>query len=335
MIVAGEIGPIETRLALCGLDMGRPVIVAEERSKNAAFVGFSPMVQRFLDRFRPPQIRAAAFVARGPIQNGVCLAGNMRWPVSASAVSSELRIDKVTLLTDVEGVAHALSTVEKESLVLLSSGDSGESGNLAVAACGAAPGVGGLYWTGTEHRSFVSEGGHADFAPSNEDEFRLALHLASHVARVSVELLLSSEGLALIHRFVRGTSHDERPALAEALSTQDPASVIIQEGTEGTDPACRRALAMFLGIYGSIAGNLALTFRATGGVYLSGSLVNALRGPLVDGTFRAAFCRKAPMQEALDRIPVHAIVDERIALLGAAAVAARDLRTQRGSGWAS
>ena len=115
----------------------------------------------------------------------------------------------------------------------------------------------------------------------------------------------------------------------------DDASAIIREATTGTDPVCRRALQTFLSIYGSAAGNLALTFRATGGVYLAGSLVPSLRDPLADGTFRAAFCRKAPMHDLLARIPVHAILDERAALLGAATVAARDLRTQRGSGWAS
>jgi glucokinase len=98
---------------------------------------------------------------------------------------------------------------------------------------------------------------------------------------------------------------------------------------------CTKAVDMFLAIYGSAAGNLALTLRATGGVYLAGSLVSSLRGPLTSGVFQSAFARKAPMQELLDKVPVFAIINDKAALLGAATVAARDLRARRGGGWAS
>jgi len=335
MIVAGEVGPVETRLALCGLDVGRPIVVAEETTVNSGVTGLAPMVQRFLQKYRPPQVRAAAFVIGGPIQAGVSMATNLPWAVGAQALAAELAMDRVTVMSDVEGVAHALPALGPEDIVALSGGDGGESGNQAVLSAGASPGVAGLFWNGTEHRCFATDGANADFAPSNEEELRLALYLSAHAPRVTLELLLSRAGLAQIHAYVRGRGPKEPPKLTEALRREDPATVILREATTGTDDACRRALGLFLGILGSAAGNLALTLRATGGVYLAGDIVPGLRGPLANGAFQAAFCRKEPLQDLLRAIPVCAVLNPKAALLGAATVAARSMRAARGGGWNS
>jgi glucokinase len=335
MLVAGEIGPKETRLALCGLDMGRPVVVVEETEPNGGFTGLGPMVHEFLTKHRPPQIRGAAFVVAGPVRDGVGLAANLPWPIETRAVGSELGIDKVAVLSEVEAVAHALQTLTPEDLLVVSSGTGSEPGNQTVISVGSCPGMSGLYWNGTEHCPFVGEGGHADFAPSSEAEALIARHLSGQVARVTVELLLSSSGLGLIHRYFRAQGRAQPSALDAALEGEEAAAVIIREATSGTDPVCRQALDAFLSIYGSAAGNLALTLRATGGVYLAGGLIPSLRKPLTGGVFLSAFCRKAPMEDYLRKIPVHAILNERAPLLGAATVAARELRSRRVGGWAS
>jgi glucokinase len=294
------------------------------------------MVQRFFGKYRPPQVRSAAFVVGGRVHEGRSLSASLPWPVDAQSVASELGIDKVTVMNDVEAVAHAIQALTPGDLLALSSGDASEAGNQVVVSAGACPGIAGLYWNGREHETFVSEGGHADFAPSNEEELSLALHLSAHVARVTVELLLSTEGLELIYRHVRARAATEEPeALAIAMRQQGVTAAIARAAIEKTDPVCRTALDVFLSIYGSTAGNLALTLRATGGVYLAGDIVPGLRGPLSVGVFQSAFVRKAPLDAFLGRIPVHAVLHERAALLGAATVAARDLRARRGSGWAS
>jgi glucokinase len=335
MIVAGEIGPVETRLALCGLDVGRPVVVMEERARNSAFTSLAQMVQQFLQRYRPPQIRSAAFVVGGPIQGGISQATNLPWPVSEQPLAAELALERVAVMSDVEGIAHALPALAHEDLVTLNGGDAAESGNQAVISAGASPGIAGMYWNGMEHRCFASDGDQADFAPSSEAELRLALHLSEHVERLTLQFILSRAGLVRIHAYARGAGHNERPTLTEALRCEDPATVILREATAGTDAACQRALRLYLEIWGAAAGNLALTFHATGGVYLAGDIVPDLRQSLASGALHAAFCRKAPMEDLMRKIPLHAVLDPRAALLGAATVAARELRTQRGSGWAS
>jgi glucokinase len=335
MIVAGEIGPTETRLALCGLDVGRPIVVVEETAPNAAFTTFAPMVQRFLRKYRPPQIRAAAFVAPGPVLGGISLAPDLPWAIGAQALASELGIDKVTILTDAEGVAHAIPALAHEDIASIGGGSSDENANQVVLSAGASPSVAGLYWDGTEHRSFASDAGHADFAPASEEELRLALHLASsgvRAGRVTLEVVLSRVGLALIHGFVGGA---DAPAITP-VAGEDPAATILRKASSGDDPMCRKAVDLFLAVYAGAAANLALTLRATGGVYLAGDIVPSFGAPLTSGgDFQAAFCRKPPMEEALAKVPIRAVLNPRAALLGAATVAARGLRTQRGGGWAS
>ena len=117
------------------------------------------------------------------------------------------------------------------------------------------------------------------------------------------------------------------------MRAENPEAVIIREAA--TDPVCRQTVDRFLAIFGSAAGNLALTLHATGGVYLGGGLVRALREPLMNGVFQGAFGRKAPMHALLGNVPIHAIVNDHAALLGAATVAAREMRARHAGGWAS
>ena len=206
----------------------------------------------------------------------------------------------------------------------------------ALISIGTCPGMAGLTWNGTDHTAFVSEGGHADFAPGNEDELRLALHLSQQVARVSVELLLSTSGLELIYHHLRSTSGAAEPeALAEAIQKDGLARSILRSAAAHEDAVCQRAIGTFLSIFGSTAGNLALTLRATGGVYLAGDMLSSLRKQLGESTFRDAFSRKPPMHDFLNAIRIDAVMNERAALLGAAAIAARDLRNRRVGGWTS
>jgi len=289
------------------------------------------MVLRFLQKYRPPQVRAAAFVIGGPIHAGVSLAPHLPWAVGAQSLATDLAMDRVTVLSDAEGMAHALPALSQEELASLNGDDSAESGNQAVLGIGSSAGVAGLYWNGTEHRCFASDGGSADFAPRNEEEARLALFAAKHVGRVTLASLLSRAGLALVHAYVEGRA----PVESDARPGEDPASAIVRDAAKGKDAASQRAVQIFLGLCGSAAGNLALSLRATGGVYVGGDLVPGLRDALAGGAFKEAFCSKPPLDALLGKITVQAILNPNAPLLGAATVAARELRSTRGSGWAS
>lgn len=120
------------------------------------------------------------------------------------------------------------------------------------------------YWDKHEKRlsPISSEGGHADFAPSTPTEVQLWSYLKQENEAVSYELLLSNPGLVRICKFLESTEDYGNQNL-------DNADAIIQQALQGT-PLCKKALKMFISIWGAEAGNMALRYKAEGGVYIGG-----------------------------------------------------------------
>ncbi|MEP7325837.1 MAG: glucokinase, partial [Gemmatimonadota bacterium] len=164
--------------------------------------------------------------------------------------------------------------------------------------------------------------GHVDFAPRNEEEIALLRFLLQRYARVSWERVLSGKGLVNIYEFLIATGFGpERPEITSAMASQDPAAVVSNSGLKG-DPVCRHALDIFVSLYGAQAGNLALVYRARGGVYVAGGIAPRIVPLLVEGSFLAAFRNKGRLSPVLDSIPIHVVTHPAPGILGAARVAA-------------
>jgi glucokinase len=141
--------------------------------------------------------------------------------------------------------------------------------------------------------------------------------------RISVERVLSGPGLRDIHRFLREVEGvAEPPGVAAETRVENPQHAIVRNGLAGTSPACVDAVRIFCSLYGAEAGNLALQYLATGGVYLGGGIAPAILPALREGGFLAAFHDKGRMAELLSRVPVSVILDPTAPLLGAAHYAA-------------
>jgi glucokinase len=179
----------------------------------------------------------------------------------------------------------------------------------------------------------ASQGGHADFGPRDDREDRLVRFVRKRFGRVSRDRLLSGEGLAHIYDFLKEDgAAPESPDVARAFEEPgaDRGAVIGQRGAARRDALCAAALDLFVGIYGSEAGNLALQYRATGGIYVGGGIAGRILPALQSGAFMEAFRSKPPMEDLLGRIPVRVVVEPRLGLFGAAAVAYRTtIRTTR------
>jgi glucokinase len=102
------------------------------------------------------------------------------------------------------------------------------------------------------------------------------------------------------------------------MRTGDPSAVISRAAQSGKSPLCVQALDLFVGLYGSEAGNLALKMMASGGVYVGGGIAPKNLAKLADGTFMRRFVAKGRMQKLLEAMPVKVIVNDKTALLGAA-----------------
>jgi glucokinase len=325
VIVAGDIGGTNARLATFEVQAGRLLLVKEITYPSRSAPDLESIARRFVQETRPPATAAALGVA-GPVKNGRIETPNLPWVVDAGRLAGIFAVPKVTLLNDLKANAYGLRHLGPTDFAILQAGAPDALGNQAILSAGTGLGCAGLYWDGQRHRPFATEGGHADFAPRNHLEAELMEHIAREKGRVSAERILSGSGLVWAYRFLRERSGvAESPALTEQFTKEDPAAVISRSALERVDPVCVQALELFVSVYGAEAGNVALRMLATGGVFLGGGIApKNLPAFQRDGTFLTAFLNKGRMRPLLETVPVLVVLNDRAALWGAAHCAAFD-----------
>ncbi|HZJ54529.1 MAG TPA: glucokinase [Myxococcaceae bacterium] len=325
MIVAGDIGGTNARLATFEVQAGRLLLIREITYPSRSAPDLEGIVRRFVQETRPSATAAALGVA-GPVKDGRIETPNLPWVVDARRLGDILAVRKVTLLNDLKANAYGLRHLGPTDFAILQAGAHDAVGNQAILSAGTGLGCAGLYWDGQRHRPFATEGGHADFAPRNHPEAELMEDIAREKGRVSAERILSGSGLVRIYRFLRKRSGvPEPPALTELFAKEDPAAVVSRSALGGLDPICVQALEMFVSAYGAEAGNVALRMLATGGVFLGGGIApKNLPAFQRDELFMAAFLNKGRMRALLETVPVLVVLNDRAALWGAAHCAGFD-----------
>lgn len=319
-VLAGDVGGTNCRLAVCDVSPARVEAVAESVVPSAEHASLSDVIRQFLAN-TGLRITSACFGLPGPVRGRRAQLTNLPWLVDADAIEHELGIHNVWLLNDLEANAYGLSVLTPEEVRLVKPGTANPAGNLALIAAGTGLGEAGLVVDRGRRRPFATEGGHADFAPSDdlEDELLLALRL-QHGGHVSWERVVSGPGLAAIHAFLRTRAGQALPEWTNVEPAELPAA--ISERARAGDPLSEAALHRFLALYGAEAGNLALKFLATGGVYLGGGIAPKLADLLADSDFVERFVAKGRMRPLLEDIPVWVVLDDRTGLWGAASYAA-------------
>jgi glucokinase len=318
MILAGDIGGTNSRLAFFADRGERLESIVEETFASREHANLQSIVKTFVSSHDLP-VDAACFGIAGPVKDGRSRAVNLAWIVDAQQLAGELHIATVELLNDLEASAYGIAMLAPEDFVQLHPGAPNAAGNAAVIAAGTGLGEAGLYWDGQQYRPFASEGGHASFAPSDPLEMELLSFLWREFGHVSWERVLSGPGLYNIYRFLRDTGRGEEPAwLTRELQRNDPSAVISQAALGGTNALCKQALDLFVSLYGAEAGNVALKLMATAGVYVGGGIAPKIVDKLTDSTFMQAFVAKGRLKSLLEAIPVHIIMNDKAALLGAA-----------------
>ncbi len=318
MILAGDIGGTNTRIALFDQGGGKLKLAREQIYPSRQHKSLDEIVRLFL-REASTSAASACFGIAGPVLDGRASASNLAWVVDARQLAREMAIANVWLINDLEAHAYGIRDLDPGDLITLNAGKPC-AGNAALIAAGTGLGEAGMFWDGTQHRAFAGEGGHADFAPGNELERALHGYLMKKFGHVSCERVLSGPGINNIYEFLRDSKTEQEPQwLKDELDrAPDPAVLISQYGLEGKASICDRTLDIFAHAYGSEAGNLALRFLAVNGVYVSGGIAGKTMAKIKGPSFMEAFVAKGRMQPLLESVPVKVIVNEHIGLLGAA-----------------
>lgn len=349
MIVAGDIGGTKTHLALYDWKKDRVDPIRLESFHSADYTCLEDMLTEFLVPPKPPtpideyeaekddaaepeevrpaegplKIEAACFGIAGPVIQNHCRTTNLPWVVDGAVLAKRFEIPNVRLLNDLEAMAHGILLLRADEVEVLNAGTPPPHNQaLALIAAGTGLGEAILFWNGSRYQPMPSEGGHADFAPNNDNEIGLLHHLRGHYMHVSYERVLSGPGLHAIYDYVRDSRKNEPTWLSEQIKAGDPAAVIATAGLKGQAEIAKQALDLFASIYGAEAGNLALKAMSLNGVYLGGGIAPKLLAKLKDGTFMKSFINKGRYKRLMSSIPVKVVMNQHTPLLGAAAFAA-------------
>lgn len=321
MILAGDIGGTNVRLALFEADGATLRSVAEQRWRSRELGSFDDGVRAFLAGQPRPALRAACFGVAGAVIDGRCHTTNLPWVLEERALGNILGGVPVKLLNDVEATAFGMLHLPASDLAALHPKPvTPRRGNIAVVAVGTGLGEGILHWDGTAYHPIASEGGHSDFAARTDREIELLRYLRARFdGHVSYERALSGPGISNLYAFARDTGiAAESSAVRAQLDGGDPNALIAQLGMDGADALCVVAVNLFSAILGAEAGNMALKAFALGGVYIAGGIPPRMLAALQRPQFWDAFIDKGRFAELLRRLPVWVNCNAQAPLLGAA-----------------
>lgn len=345
MLLAGDVGGTKTLLGLFAREAGGRAIAVDERPApveigefiTLEYEGLDQIVREFLraQNVDARGIESACFGVAGAVTDQVARLTNVPWLVDNERVSATVGLRRSTVINDLEALAYAVNVLHPNELAVLQQGIAIPTGNAAVIAAGTGLGEALLHNVEGQFVPAASEGGHADFAARTPREMAMVTELTRIFGRVGVEHVISGPGLANIYQFTHhafGTGPTITPNsiapshLCDGVGVvKDPADLpkrISQCAMEHRCPQCVEALEIFIAAYGAEAGNLALRYVATAGVYVGGGIAPKILPALEEGGFLAAFRDKEPMAHLVATIPVSVILNDDAGLIGAAVHAA-------------
>jgi glucokinase len=307
----GDVGGTNARFAVQEAPGAPPTQVVTYPSVE--YATFDDALKAYVAQLTCARPLQAAVGIANPIVGDHVQMTNFHWAFSIEAVRKELGFDRLLLINDFTALALSLPALQPEHLRRIgSSGVTDPKGPVGLIGPGTGLGVSGLLHDTSGHTvPLGGEGGHVSLAAATPREDRVVAVLRDRFGHASAERALS--GMGLVNLYEALCTIDAAPSKA-----LDPAGVT-GAATSGSDPRCVEAVEIFFGFLGSVAGNLALTLGARGGMYIGGGIVPRLGDWIHRSSFRERFVAKGRFRDYLDGIPTWLIHAETSpALIGAA-----------------
>lgn len=259
-------------------------------------------------------IRHAGVAIANPVTGDHVRMTNHHWEFSIEAMRTECGFETLLVVNDFAALACALPHLAPDQKVQVGGGTPSAGAPLGLLGAGTGLGVSGLVPCSGGWTALNSEGGHVTFSPANQQEVAILQYAWREYEHVSAERLMSGAGIELVYR-----------ALADAAGQPDArldAPEIGRRALAGECALCDAAVEAFCGMLGTVAGNLAITLGAQGGIYIGGGIVPRLGERFVKSSFRARFEHKGRFVDYLSRVPTYVITAEYPAFLGVSAMLA-------------
>ncbi len=309
-LLIGDIGGTNARFAVIADDAGTTERLPDAHTADHATIddAIDTVVERH--GLRP---RSAMLALAGPITNDMVPLTNCDWVVAPKRLIERFGLSDVVLLNDFEAQALSLPDLGPNDIDPIGGGAAEADGARVVVGPGTGLGAGALVHAAGMWIPVPGEGGHVDFGPKSERDMAIWPHIERPLGRVEAETVISGGGLMRLYRAIC--------AVDGVKPRFDTPEAVTRAGLAGGDREASEALELLATYLGRLAGDLALIFMATGGVYLAGGISAKIAPVLKSGAFREAFVAKPPHEEVLANILTAIIVKEDAALAGVAAFA--------------
>lgn len=307
-IAVGDIGGTNARFALAEVAQGQVLSLGEPYVFPAKeHPGIASAWKAFGAALGEPPPRHASLAIAGPVTGGPVHFLNSSWVVDPATLAADLGLDSHLLLNDFGAMAHAVQALGPEWFEHLCGPEQPLPPDHAISVIGAGTGLGVAVLQRTPHGVHVleTEGGHIHFAPLDPREQQVCDAISAKYGRCSIERVVAGPGLGdIVRTFTPVDARSDADLWAAAIA--------------GDEALTREALALYLGVYGSAAGDLSLAHGSLG-VALTGGLTNRAKHLLRDSAFYARFVDKARYRARMEGIPVKLITHSQPGLYGAAA----------------
>jgi glucokinase len=326
-ILAADVGGTKSNLGLFEEGAGGALKLLFERSYPTHDFpdSLATMLLRFLKEAQAPvhDVAAACVGIAGPVEDGICVAEWLPWHrVDEKEVASGVGVRGTRMINDMVATAWGVTALRPDQLVTLQEGERKPGRNVAVIAAGTGLGESALIFEDGKHHAVTSEGGHTDWAPRNKAELDLFRFLLERSHRVTNEHVICGRGLVNVYTYFQSLRSGNPPA-ALPDSDKDAGRIAKEAAADPSSPA-GQTMDLFVSAYGGRAGNLAMQVMATGGVYVGGGIAPKNLDRMRDGSFVRNFLDKGPLfRPILEKIPVHVVLEQKTALIGAAQFAVK------------
>jgi len=310
--LVGDIGGTNARFGLVSPD---GTLRHTNTFAGADFPQIDGAIRTFLEqRGNLPLPKSGCIAIAAPVSGDEIRMTNHPWHFSITELGRELGFERFLVINDFTAVALAVPRLQSGDRMAVGGGAPVAGKPIGILGPGSGLGVSGLVPSGMHWQALAGEGGHTTMPAANQRENDVLAQMRRHFDHVSAERCLSGPGLVNLYNSLAAV--DGVPAAPYT------AAQITDLETRAADPLCEEATAMFCAMLGTVAGNLALTLGAQGGVYIAGGIVPRFGDAFAKTEFRERFEAKGRMRPFLAAIPTYVVTHKLPAFLGCAAALA-------------
>ena len=293
--------------------------ITEKSYENQSFASFSDMVKTFINDAQISEINKLSVAVPGPVILGKCETPNLPWTLDSEQLKTELGMQKVYLINDLEATAYSFLDLPDHQLEILHTSENKMRGNVAILAPGNGLGEAGMFWNGESLHPFATEGGHTEFSPRNDFEIEFYQFLNKIYGIVSWETVLSKDGLYNIYRFLRDVGrHQEDAELKERIQNENFIDVIAEVGQNKNSRLINLTIEMYAEFLAREANNLVLKLKAVGALIITGEIPLKIFDLVAKEKFYKDFKISDRMEHLLKDIPIYVVRNEKGIIQGAA-----------------